>query len=98
MLSWERSLDARSGDLRQSTNSVTGPARWRRTVLALFVVLTGYVAVDLFWPLNRDLSRFDPIATGMLETKMWRSYYDRQHVALFLQLAQTLRTRIAFHG
>lgn len=56
----------------------------------------GYAAADLFWPLHRDLSRFDPIATGTLETKIWRSYYDRQHVALFLELAQTLRTQYHF--
>ena len=82
--------------LQRRATSAAGPARWRRTVLALLVVLTGYIAVDLFWPLNRDLSRFDPIATGTLETKVWRSYYDRQRVVLLLQLAQTLRTQYRF--
>ncbi|WP_028210599.1 hypothetical protein [Paraburkholderia mimosarum] len=65
-------------------------------ILALLVVLIGYAAADLFLPLHRDLSRFDPIATGTLETKVWRSYYDRRHVALFLELAQTLRTQYHF--
>ncbi|QVN23866.1 hypothetical protein JYG32_35120 [Burkholderia pyrrocinia] len=62
-------------------------------MLVLLVVLIGYAAADLFWPLHRDLSRFDPVATGTLETKIWRSYYERRHVALFLELAQTLRTQ-----
>ncbi|MFT0171128.1 hypothetical protein ACLKMY_19270 [Paraburkholderia mimosarum] len=65
-------------------------------ILALLVVLIGYAAADLFLPLHRDLSRFDPIATGTLETKVWHSYYDRQHVALFLELAQILRTQYHF--
>ncbi|MBN3787977.1 hypothetical protein G3N94_13865 [Burkholderia sp. Ac-20353] len=71
-------------------------ARWRRAALALFVVLAGYVAADLFLPLNRDLSQFDPIATGTLETGIWRAYYDRRHIALFLQLAESLRTQYRF--
>ncbi|MGF6597592.1 hypothetical protein P3T23_002309 [Paraburkholderia sp. GAS448] len=83
----------RSHGLRHRVILAAGPGRWRRTILALLVVLIGYAAADLFWPLHRDLSRFDPIATGTLETKIWRSYYDRQHVALFLELAQTLRTQ-----
>ena len=87
---------ARSHGLRHRVILAAGPGRWRRTILALLVVLVGYAAADLFWPLHRDLSRFDPIATGTLETKIWRSYYDRQHVALFLELAQTLRTQYHF--
>ncbi|WP_423760798.1 hypothetical protein [Burkholderia sp. NLJ2] len=83
----------RSHDLRHRAILSAGPGRRRRTILVLLVVLVGYAAADLFWPLHRDLSRFDPIATGTLETKIWRSYYERQHVALFLELAQTLRTQ-----
>ncbi|PCE33500.1 hypothetical protein BZL54_04555 [Burkholderia ubonensis subsp. mesacidophila] len=64
--------------------------------LVFVVVLAGYVAADLFWPLHRDLSRFDPIATGTLETQIWRSYYDRRPIALFLQLAESLRTQYHF--
>ncbi|EYS90468.1 hypothetical protein CF68_32090, partial [Cupriavidus sp. SK-4] len=60
------------------------------------MLLIGYAAADLFWPWHRDLSRFDPIATGTLETRMWRSYYDRRPVSLFLELAQTLRTQYRF--
>ena len=86
----------RSHGLRHRVILAAGPGRWRRTILALLVMLIGYGAADLFWPLHRDLSRFDPIATGTLETKIWRSYYDRQHVALFLELAQTLRTQYHF--
>ncbi len=77
-------------------NFAAGPRRWRWTALTVLVVLMGYAAADLFWPLHRDLSRFDPIATGTLETKMWRSYYERQHVSLFLELAQALRTQYRF--
>lgn len=72
------------------------PGRSRRTILVALLLLIGYAAADLFWPWHRDLSRFDPIATGTLETRMWRSYYDRRPVSLFLELAQTLRTQYRF--
>lgn len=64
-----------------------GPGRRRRMWLALLAVLAVHVAADLFWPLDRDLAGFDPMEAGMLETNMWRSYYDRRQLALFLQLA-----------
>lgn len=85
-----------SGELLRRPASKARPAHWRRTVLALIAALASYVAVDLFWPLDRDLSHFDPIATATLEAKMWRSYYDREHAALFLELAKSLRTQYHF--
>jgi len=83
-------------DPPRSADSATRPGRHRRTILVLLVVLIGYAAADLFWPLHRDLGQFDPIATGTLETRMWRSYYERQPLSLYLQLAQTLRTQYHF--
>jgi hypothetical protein len=82
--------------LRRNTDIAVGPGRRRWTILALVAVLIGYAAADVFWPLHRDFNQFDPIATGTLETKMWRSYYERQPVSLFLELAQTLRTQYSF--
>jgi hypothetical protein len=67
-----------------------------RTVAVVLLACVVYAAADVFLPLQRDLARFDPIVTGTLEGRMWRSYYDRKHVALFLQLAQTLRAQYRF--
>jgi hypothetical protein len=67
-----------------------------------------WLAFDLFRPIQSDLREFDPVAVARLETDMWRSYYDREQVQLFFQLAQLLRTQyqvpyarsivIAFYG
>ena len=68
-----------------------------RSVIAVALVSSLiYVTIDLFWPLQRDLRQFDAAAVGALETKMWRSYYEREPVALFLEVAQTLRTQYRF--
>ncbi len=65
-------------------------------ILVILVLCLLGGAVDLFWPLHRDLRDFDPIALGDLETAMWRSYYDRRPFRLFLELADMLRTQYHF--
>lgn len=60
------------------------------------VVFLVYASVDVFWPLQRDLRQFDPVAVAKLETTMWRSYYGGERAALFLELAKMLRTQCQF--
>ncbi|MFC5519369.1 hypothetical protein [Polaromonas jejuensis] len=68
----------------------------RRVTLAILAICLVYASVDFFWPLHRDLRQFDPVALGKLETTMWQSYYGRQRVALFAELAEMLRTQYQF--
>ena len=83
-----------------NTLAVEPSKRWtigaRRGLQIIVAVLLLYAGLDLFWPLHRDVRQFDPVAVGRLETQMWRSYYDRKPLALFLQLAETLRTLYQF--
>lgn len=72
------------------------PLSRRKILLALLTIVIIYGGVDLFWRFHRDLRRFDPVATGKLETDMWRSYYDRQPLKLFLELTELLRTQYQF--
>ena len=46
---------------------------------------------DLYGPRTAHLREFDAQETGRLETAMWRSYYDKERLALFRQLSQMLR-------
>lgn len=55
-----------------------------------------WIAVDLWAPRSTDIRSFDPDAVGRLETAMWRSYYDRERLRLFSQLAQLMRTQYRF--
>ncbi|MGA9363006.1 MAG: hypothetical protein WBW16_01410 [Bacteroidota bacterium] len=68
----------------------------RAVILTVLALLLLYVLVDLFWAFHRDLRQFNPEETGKLETAMWRSYYDREPVQLFFQLAELLRTQFQF--
>ncbi|HEX7634530.1 MAG TPA: hypothetical protein VF427_04515 [Noviherbaspirillum sp.] len=63
---------------------------------AMLILCMAYVLADLYWPLQRDLRRFDPAELAKRETRMWQSYYDHRHVALLLQLAAMLRDQYHF--
>lgn len=59
-------------------------------VLALIICAALY---DLFYPHTTLMREFDPDEVARLETAMWRSYYEKQRVSLFNQLAELLRTQ-----
>jgi hypothetical protein len=56
-------------------------------LLALFV----WASIDLLAPRQTSLREFDAKEVARLETAMWRSYYDKERLALFGQLAELLR-------
>lgn len=62
----------------------------RRVLAAALAALALWIAVDLRLSPG-DPARFDGPAVGRMEARMWRSYYDRDRLALFLQLARNLR-------
>lgn len=66
-----------------------------RIAVAAALLLAGvaaYALVDLYGPRTTDIRSFDADEVARLETAMWRSYYDRQRVRLFFELAELLRT------
>ena len=61
--------------------------------VALVLVLLAWAAYDLYAPRRTSLREFDADEVARLETAMWRSYYSRQRVKLFGELAELLRTQ-----
>ena len=67
-----------------------------------------WIAVDLWRPVSSNLRAFDPEEVARLDTEMWRSYYDKERIKLFNQLARLLRRQyhmpmarsylVAFHA
>src|SRR5713101_6860844 len=74
-------------------------------IVAALIVWVGF---DLYGPRTSHLRDFDPDEVARLETAMWRSYYEKQQVRLFNQLAELLRkqynmplvrsNRVAYHA
>ncbi|MBL8205417.1 MAG: hypothetical protein JNM09_14365 [Blastocatellia bacterium] len=57
----------------------------------VFLVLLAWAGIDLFAPRQTSLREFDAKEVARLETAMWRSYYDKERLALFGKLAELLR-------
>jgi hypothetical protein len=66
----------------------------RKIRIALTILVAGaaiWVGFDLWGPRSTSLRTFDPDVVARLDTDMWRSYYDRERLQLFNQLAVLLR-------
>ena len=68
--------------------------RW--FVVAAIALILAWVVVDLYGPRRTNIHSFDPNEVARLETAMWRSYYDKERLRLFNQLAELMRTQFHF--
>jgi len=64
----------------------------RLLAVALILLICG-VVFDLYYPRRSHLREFDADEVARLETAMWRSYYEKQRLRLFSQLAELTRTQ-----
>ncbi|MDX6290028.1 MAG: hypothetical protein QOH42_1827 [Blastocatellia bacterium] len=62
-----------------------------RVVVIVLVLLICGALYDLYYPRTTQMREFNPDEVARLETAMWRSYYDKQRLQLFNQLAELLR-------
>jgi hypothetical protein len=66
-------------------------AKW--VILIAIAAIVGWLGYDLYGPRSSKLRDFDPNEIARLETDMWRSYYAKERVKLFTQLAELLRSQ-----
>lgn len=59
----------------------------------LIVLALLWAGIDLWAPRSTDIRSFNPGEVARLDAAMWRSYYDRQRLRLFGQLAELLRSQ-----
>jgi len=69
------------------------PRRARWVILIILIALVAWLGFDLYGPRHHSLREFDPNEVAKLETPMWRSYYDKERLKLFNQMAELLRTQ-----
>jgi len=74
------------------------PARSRigRKTALIALALVAAAAAYVFVPRSADLRTFDPATTARAETAMWRHYYEKRYVPLFLDLYDLARTEQGF--
>lgn len=57
------------------------------------VLLGVWILYDLYSPHKVDIREFDADEIARLDTAMWRSYYAKERLKMFLQLGETLQTQ-----
>jgi hypothetical protein len=68
----------------------------KRIILWLLLLLAGWIAIDLFYPFKRDISKINAEETARLEAAMWRSYYEKEKAKLFFQAGKLMRNEFHF--
>lgn len=63
--------------------------------MILFVLLILWITIDINYPFKTDLRRFDATETAKLEAEMWKSYYEKKPIQLFLESGELMRSQ--FH-
>ena len=76
--------------------SQPGRRRRRRWLLAIIAAIIALAVAYAAIPRRADLTTFDPEAMARLETSMWRHYYEKRYVALFLDLYEVARREQGF--
>lgn len=73
------------------------PGRMRKIVIRVIVIMLVLLICgalyDLFYPRTTQMREFNPDEVARLETAMWRSYYEKQRLQLFNELAELLRSQ-----
>jgi hypothetical protein len=67
----------------------------RKIILTIVLTLAVWVTIDLNYPFKTDIKKFNATETAILDGAMWRSYYEKKRLLLFLQSARLMRNQ--FH-
>ena len=65
--------------------------KWKKIIALLFVLFIAWIAIDIIYPLKTDITKINAFETANLESGMWRSYYEKKPLKLFMQSAQLMR-------
>lgn len=68
----------------------------KRILLWLLFLFIGWIAIDLFYPFKRDISKINAEETARLDAAMWRSYYEKKKTKLFFQAGKLMRNEFHF--
>ena len=74
----------------------TGQRRLGLKVAGFVLAILAAAAAYVFVPRKADLTAFEPAAMARAETLMWRHYYEKRYVPLFLELYGAARTERNF--
>src|SRR5262245_3340615 len=96
------SMESTSGDWMMSRSDGSIAKAWeatfrpRRLIVGTIIAVVAAAVAYCVIPRRANLASFDPAAMADLETAMWRHYYEKRYLALFLDLYQAARREQGF--
>jgi len=82
--------------LQVNMNAATLGSKWAVGAAFLILLLGTWAIAGLTVVPKSSLREFDPRSVARLETAMWRSYYAKERISLFTEMAELLRTQYRF--
>ena len=70
--------------------------KWKIILPGILLLVLGWIAIDMAIPFQRNIARINAPETAKLEGRMWRSYYERKPLKLFLESARLMREQFHF--
>ena len=67
----------------------------KKIILSLLFLLFAWIIIDINYPFKTDIRKIDAEETARLDGAMWKSYYAKKPVKLFMQSAELMRNQ--FH-
>ncbi len=64
-------------------------------ILLPLLLFTAWIMIDLNYPYKTDIAKFNHSEVARLESEMWKSYYEKKKLGLFLLSAELMRKQ--FH-
>jgi hypothetical protein len=68
----------------------------RKISWVLVLLFFAWIIIDINYPFKADLQKIDAAETVHLDGAMWRSYYEKKPVKLFMQSAQLMSNEFHF--
>ena len=68
----------------------------KRIFLYALPLLVVWIIIDINYPFKAELHSINAAETATLDGAMWRSYYEKKPVKLFMQSAQLMRNEFHF--
>jgi hypothetical protein len=67
----------------------------KKIILSLLFLLFAWIVTDICYPFKTDIRKIDTAEMARLDGAMWKSYYAKKPVRLFMQSAELMRNQ--FH-
>src|SRR5690349_11248242 len=64
-------------------------------ILLPILLLASWITIDINYPYKTDITQFNHSEVARLESEMWKSYYEKRKLVLFMLSAELMRKQ--FH-